>query len=128
MIRAAAESGPFQATGSPSGRAGSRGVTAGYVGSSDSEFVSHHTMVIHARHVAERAPVGRRRTGGGRHLMLERRSSVATNLIILGLALIAAAILLQLVAWLITVAIPVGVLLVVIGVMWHLTARSRKKQ
>ena len=58
----------------------------------------------------------------------ERRSVVPTNLIIFGLALIAAAILVQLVAWVITIAIPAGILLVVIGVIWHPLGGSKKGQ
>ena len=50
------------------------------------------------------------------------------NLIVFGLALIAAAILLQLVALVIEIAIPAGVLLIVIGAIWLLVGRSRRKR
>lgn len=53
---------------------------------------------------------------------------MARNLIIFGLALIAAAILLKLVALIIEIAIPAGVLLVIIGVIWHLAGRSEHKR
>ena len=49
------------------------------------------------------------------------------NLIVFGLALIAAAILLHLVTFIIAIAVPAGVLLVVIGVIWHLVGRREEK-
>jgi hypothetical protein len=53
---------------------------------------------------------------------------VPANLIVLGLAIIAMAILLHLVAWIITIAIPVGVLLVIIGIIWHLAAQANRRR
>jgi hypothetical protein len=51
---------------------------------------------------------------------------MAANLIVLGLVIIAVAILLHLVAWLITIAIPVGAVLVIIGVIWYLATAAKR--
>lgn len=48
------------------------------------------------------------------------------NLIIFGLALIAAAILFRLVALVIDIAIPAGLLLVAIGAIWYLVDRPKR--
>jgi hypothetical protein len=59
----------------------------------------------------------------------ERRGcNVPRTLIVFGLALIAAAILLHLVTFIIAIAVPAGVLLVVIGLIWHLVGRREKKE
>ena len=52
---------------------------------------------------------------------------MARNLMIFGLALIAAAILLTLVSLVIQVALPLGALLFIIGLIWHLLQPSDKK-
>ena len=53
---------------------------------------------------------------------------MARNLIIFGLALIAAAVLLKLVALILAVAIPAGILLVIIGAIWYLVGRSKHRK
>lgn len=52
---------------------------------------------------------------------------MARNLMIFGLALVAAAILLALVSFLVQIALPLGALLFIIGLIWHLLQRSDKK-
>ncbi len=49
------------------------------------------------------------------------------NFIIFGLGLIAAWLLLKLVSFVMGIALWVGALLVVIGVIWHLLARSEEQ-
>jgi Flp pilus assembly protein TadB len=51
---------------------------------------------------------------------------VARNLVIFGLALIAAALLVHVVAAILAVAVPAGALLVVVGVIWYLVERARR--
>jgi Flp pilus assembly protein TadB len=58
--------------------------------------------------------------------MRGRGSEVPRNLIIFGLALIAAAILFRLVALVIDIAIPAGLLLVAIGAIWYLVGRRKR--
>jgi len=49
------------------------------------------------------------------------RPVVATSLIILGIALIAVALLVRLVGCVIKIAIPIGMVLIAIGVIWRLS-------
>lgn len=53
---------------------------------------------------------------------------MAKTLIIFGLALIGAAIILQLVTALLAVAVPLGVLLVIIGGIWLALSRGRSAE
>ena len=68
-------------------------------------------------------------SGKGRQceIIWGRKGRVPKILIEFGLALIAAAVLLYLVRMIVEVAIPAGILLVIIGVIWHLMERSEKK-
>lgn len=52
---------------------------------------------------------------------------MAPTLIIIGLVLVGVVVLLHLVAALIQIAVPVGLLLIVIGVIWYLVDRARKR-
>jgi len=49
------------------------------------------------------------------------RSIVATSLIILGIALIVVALLVRLAGCVIKIAIPIGIVLIVIGFVWRLS-------
>jgi len=49
------------------------------------------------------------------------------NIIIFGLALIAAWLLLHLVSFIMGMALWAGALLIVIGIIWHLLARSERR-
>ena len=46
---------------------------------------------------------------------------MASSLIVLGIALIAVALLVRLVGCVIKIAIPIGIVLIVIGVIWQLS-------
>jgi hypothetical protein len=52
---------------------------------------------------------------------------MARNLVIFGLALIAVALLVQVVAAILAVAVPAGALLIVVGAIWYLVERARRQ-
>ncbi len=51
---------------------------------------------------------------------------MARNLVVIGLALIAAGILVHLLAVAIQIAIPAGLLLMAIGIVWHVVESAKR--
>ena len=51
---------------------------------------------------------------------------MARNLVIFGLALIAVALLVHLVAAILAIAIPAGLLLLIVGLIWYLVERGKR--
>lgn len=55
-------------------------------------------------------------------------SQVARTLIVFGVALVVVALLVQVVTFLLAVALPVGLALIVAGVIYHLLRKPEKKE